>query len=229
MNRKFLTVPLQIKATRDGQFEGHGAVFGNIDLHDDIIIPGAFKKSLREHKDKGSLPQMYWMHQPDQVPGKWIDMREDEKGLAVVGELLPTSLGKDMDILLKAKAVRGLSIGFMTRQADYNADGIRLIKDIDLWEVSLVSLAANPLAEVESVKARLSHDGEFVPRPRDFEKTLRDAGYSKQVAKQITAKVFSGIGNDDPTRDAENEDLKAIKRLLLERVGMERSLESLFE
>jgi HK97 family phage prohead protease len=83
------------------QFEGHGAVFGNVDLGGDVILPGAFKRTLAEHKANGSLPAMFWMHNPDRVPGKWLEVAEDDKGLAVKGELAQTDLGKEIHILLK--------------------------------------------------------------------------------------------------------------------------------
>ena len=81
-----------------------------------------------------------------------------------------------MQSLLKMKAVRGLSIGYRTVDSDFTRDGVRQLKQVDLWEVSLVSLAMNPLAKVEAVKSRLSDIGEYVPTEREFEKILRDAG-----------------------------------------------------
>lgn len=186
-----INVPLTLKAASSKRkIEGHGSVFGNVDLGGDVVARGAFSGSLEEHKAAGSLPQMFWMHRPDKVPGKWDDMREDERGLAVKGRLAPTTLGDEMHTLLKMEAVRGLSIGFYTRDADYNDDGVRVIKAVDLVEVSLVSLAMNPLAQVESVKARLSAAGEYVPTPREFEHSLRDVGLSQSVAKKLVSAAF---------------------------------------
>lgn len=229
---QFLSVPLEIKSDhlKDGQFEGHGSVFGNVDLQNDVIVAGAFSDTLKEHKEKGQLPQMFWMHQPDQVPGKWLHMNEDSKGLHVIGQLLPTTLGKDMHILLKAKAVRGLSVGFMVREESFSKDGVRMITNIDLWETSLVSLAANPLAEVESAKARLSSSGEFVPTLRQFERDLRDQlGYTRKVAAETAAKVFAGRdGNHEQQWDTD-EDMVRLGRLLHQRRGMDRPAATLFE
>ena len=226
---EFATYPLELKGPglKKGQFEGHGAVFGNIDLDGDIIVKGAFKKTLREHENNGTLPQMFWMHQADQVPGKWLEMREDDVGLFAKGELLPTTLGKDMKILLDAKAARGLSVGFITRDADWRADGVRVIKEIDLVETSLVSLAANPLAKVESVSksVRLSAAGEYVPLPREFEKTLRDGGYSRRVAKQLTGKVFSELDAMSPDED----ETLAVLSKALNRPWMETPASTLFD
>lgn len=207
-SREFKNVSFELKALNAHQFEGHGSVFNNVDYGGDIVLPGAFASSLKEHKANDELPQMFWMHKMDQVPGKWLDMAEDSKGLYVKGELLPTTLGNDMQILVKNKAVRGLSIGFTIKDREWVDDDdngvVRLIKDVDLWEVSLVSLAMNPLAQVEAVKARLSGTGEFVQTKRDFEKFLRDHGYSRSFAETIIAKGFAGykdnLGDLDSTR-----------------------------
>lgn len=218
-NLKYANTTLELKQLEERQFEGYGSVFNNLDLQDDIIVPGAFKRSLATHKKEGTTPQMFWMHAWDQVPGKWLDMAEDDYGLKVKGELLPTTLGKDMHVLLTNDAVRGLSIGFRIMDYDFDDDGVRIIKEIDLWEVSLVSLAANPLAQVASAKAaRLSDTGEWVPRPKDFEKFLREVGgYSRDVAKGITAKVFGGDGGKPDTAAAgsgEDKEMDELKQLL---------------
>lgn len=195
----YLTMPLEIKQASKTGFSGYGSVFGNVDLGGDVVIKGAFTETLAEHKEAGTLPQMFWMHDMGQVPGQWSKMTEDDHGLAVEGHLLPTTLGKDLKILMQNKAVRGLSIGFNIKDYDYSDAGIRLLKSVNLVETSLVSLAMNPLAKVEAMKARLSANGEYVQRPREFERFLRDSGYSRTTATQITAKVFS-------LRDADDED-----------------------
>jgi len=183
-------LPLEIKAVDGREFVGHGSVFRNVDLGDDIVVPGAFKKTLKEHKDAGTLPAMFWMHDPSRVAGKWTDMHEDEHGLVVKGILADTPLGQEIHTLLKMEAVRGLSIGYITRNYDYDKAGNRLIKEADLFEVSVVSLPMNPLAQVTHVKSGLSATGEYVPTPREFERILRDVGCSKSVAKRIIHKLF---------------------------------------
>lgn len=220
-----LNFSLELKSLSDRQFEGHGSVFGNVDLGGDVVLPGAFKRTLRAHKQAESMPAMFWMHKPDQVAGAWLDMREDAKGLYVRGELAETPLGNEMRTLLGMKAVRGLSIGYRTVESDYDNDGNRLLKEVDLWEVSIVSMAMNPLAKVEAAKARLSDLGEYVPTEREFEKVLRDAGLSRKVAAHVVARIFddemdSGMLRHSHQRDAghvESEDdaaelLKAINR-----------------
>jgi HK97 family phage prohead protease len=202
-----LTIPLEIKQLNGREFEGHGSVFGNVDLGGDIVVPGAFKRSLAQHRESGSMPALFWMHDPARVAGKWLDMGEDERGLRVKGVLAPTPLGDEIHTLLKMDAVRGLSIGYRTLDQDYDKFGNRLIKEAELWEVSVVSLPMNPLAQVAHVKSRLSEKGEYVPTPKEFERLLRDAGCSRTVAKTILYKLF----NDDDLRDADES--KAVEPL----------------
>lgn len=207
-----ISVPLQIKALSDREFEGHGSVFKNVDLGGDIVAPGAFKRSLAQHKKAGSLPQMFWMHDPSRVPGKWLDMHEDDHGLKVRGVLADTPLGNEVHTLLKMEAVRGLSIGYRTLDQDWTDDGDRVIKEAELWEVSVVSLPMNPLAQVAHVKSQLSAAGEYVPTPREFERILRDVGCSRMVAKTILSKLFDETGLRDagaPLRDADDDEARA--------------------
>jgi HK97 family phage prohead protease len=187
--RPSLTVPLEIKSFANREFEGHGSIFGNVDLGGDIVVKGAFSRTLDKHKANGSLPAMFWMHDPSRVAGKWIDMREDDDGLRVRGILADTPLGNEIHTLLKMDAVRGLSIGYTTEKAGYDKAGNRLIKDAELWEVSVVSLPMNPLAQVAHVKSQLSAAGEYVPTTREFERILRDVGCSKSVARRLTALI----------------------------------------
>jgi HK97 family phage prohead protease len=148
---EFKALGLEVKALTGRHFEGHAAVFGNVDQGGDIVLPGAFARSLGEHKRQGTMPPMLWMHNPTAVPGAWTSLEEDAKGLRVVGELVDTELGNEMRTLLQTKAVRGLSIGYRSVVVDFDRDGHRLLKAVELWEVSLVSLAMNPLARVEAV------------------------------------------------------------------------------
>ena len=211
MKRPNLTFPLEIKSLTERQFEGYGSVFGNTDLGGDVVMKGAFSNSLAEYKRNGSMPLMFWMHDPSRVPGKWLDMGEDDNGLYVKGELADTPVGNEIHTLLEMDAVRGLSIGYQTLEADWAEDDTRLIKQVKLWEVSTVSLPMNPLAQVAHVKSQLSAAGEYVPTVREFEHTLRDAGCSLKVAKRILAKVYDGEVRDEPPVD-DDDLLREVQR-----------------
>jgi HK97 family phage prohead protease len=213
-----LTTRLEIKSLANMQFEGHGAVFGNVDLGGDVILPGAFKRTLAEHKANGTTPKMFWMHDQTRIPGKWLDVSEDDKGLPVKGELAPTDLGKEVHTLLKMDAVGGLSIGYVPTDIDYASDGVRLLKEVELFEVSIVAIPMNPKAQVAHVKSRLSARGEYVPDDkevaelkRDAERYLRSRGFSRNLAAQCAKNLFhefdlSAMLESDPDRQREAVD-----------------------
>lgn len=212
---KYLTTSLEIKNLDDREFEGHGSIFGNEDLGGDIVLPGAFKRTLAKHQKDGALPQMFWMHDPSRVAGKWTSMHEDDDGLHVKGILADTPLGNEIRTLLKMDAVKGLSIGYRTVKDAFDGAGRRLLKELELWEVSVVSLPMNPLAQVAHAKSQLSASGEYVPTPREFEHALRDVGCSQRVAKTIISKMNDGEERDviTVTDDAERDALAALKSL----------------
>ena len=205
-----LTIPLQIKKLSDREFEGHGSIFGNEDLGGDVVLPGAFKRSLAKHRKAKAWPQMFWMHDSARVPGKWLSMKEDDDGLVVKGVLAETPLGDEIRTLLQMDAVKGLSIGYRTIDQDFDEDGRRLLKEIELWEVSIVSLPMNPLAQVVHAKSQLSAAGEYVPTAREFERTLRDVGCSQLVAKRILSKVFSDTRDVEPELDDKESDTRDV-------------------
>lgn len=194
-----------------GEFEGHGSVFNNEDSYGDVVVPGAFQKSLEEHRAAGTLPAMLWQHDPGQPIGVYSDMKEDAKGLYVRGKILTETLkGRESLALLKAKAVRGLSIGFITRQWEYRED-TRIVKDVDLWEVSLVTFPANRQAQVEDVKNNRS----LPTTERELERFLRDVGgLSKSEAKAAVAGLRASILERRDASEGIEETMGAAERLL---------------
>lgn len=187
-------VPFELKALGDDEasFEGYGSVFGVVDAYADVVAPGAFKRSLKEWKAKKRTPAMLWQHDTSQPTGVWQELREDETGLYVKGQLAQTSLGRDAYTLLKMGALSGLSIGFQTRKSKIDDEnGIRTITDIDLWEVSIVTFPANDPARVIGVKA----DGSWLTE-REFEEFLREAGFSRSDAKAIIATGYRQARRD---------------------------------
>jgi len=180
---------LSVKATGDdGSVEGYGSVFGVRDAYDDVIARGAFQLSLAEHKKAGTMPAMLWQHDAGEPIGVWSEMTEDEKGLRVVGKLaLDTVRGKEAHALLKMGALNGLSIGFVSKQWQYDRDTeIRTLVELDLWEVSLVTFPANGKARVTNVKG--ATDDANVPK--DAERILREAGFSKSDATAFVSRVM---------------------------------------
>ena len=188
MKTKHFDVGFEIKAVNaDGTVEGYGSVFGVRDNYDDVIAKGAFIQSLKDHKAAGTMPAMLWQHDADKPIGVWTEMVEDEKGLRIKGQLaMETVKGKEAHALLKMGALNGLSIGFMSKEWAYDRDSeVRTLTAIDLWEVSLVTFPANGKARVTNVKS-----ADEMATPKDAEKALRDAGFSKSDATAFVSRVM---------------------------------------
>lgn len=184
-----LSVALDLREVRDdGSLVGYGAVFGVMDAYGDIVTRGAFAASLAAHRAAGTMPAMLWQHDAREPVGVWSAMSEDDIGLRVDGRLvLDTTRGRDAWALLKARALNGLSIGFISKQWTYDREtDVRTLTEIDLWEVSLVTFPANGRARVSGVKHAL--DG--IESLRDAERLLRDAGMSRSEAKGFVSTVM---------------------------------------
>ncbi len=212
-NRETRSCSMQVKAVgSNGEVEGYASVFGVLDNYDDIIVPGAFAESMAAHKSAGTMPAMLREHASREAIGVWTDMVEDATGLFVRGQLaMNTQGGKEAYELMKMKAVSGLSIGFMPVQWTYNtATDVRTLTGIDLWEVSLVTFPANPQARVTNVKSTL----ETISAPKDAERVLREAGFSKADSTAIVARVMRMGEARRESAESTAEAFKAATRLL---------------
>lgn len=210
--REVRSFALQIKAAGDdGTVEGYGSVFGVRDNYDDVIAKGAFVQSLKDHKAAGTMPAMLWQHDADKPIGVWTEMVEDEKGLRIKGQLaMETVKGKEAHALLKMGALNGLSIGFMAKEWAYDRETeVRTITAIDLWEVSLVTFPANEKARVTNVKS-----ADELQAPKDAEKVLRDAGFSKSDATAFVSRVMRMGEVRRDSAESTTMAMKAADRLL---------------
>lgn len=138
-----------------GNLEGYASKYGNIDSYGDIVIAGAFTKSLEQHKQAGGLPKMFWQHNQDAPIGRWLEFEERSDGLFMRGKLnLETQRGREAYSDIKFGSIDGLSIGYYTKQSTYDPQNdVRYLKEVDLVEVSVVSIPANPISTVTGVKA----------------------------------------------------------------------------
>jgi HK97 family phage prohead protease len=205
---------LTIKSVSEsGEFEGYGSVFGVKDSHSDIIVPGAYQKSLARWKEKGRLPAMLWQHNMAEPIGIYTEMREDDVGLVVKGRLLidDDPLAKRAHAHMKAGSLTGMSIGYVLADNGYEYDkdkGAWLLKEIDLWEVSLVTFPSNDEARIAEVKSLLER-GE-TPPPSKVEKALREVGFSGSQAKAFMAKGYSAIGPREAGLDQALDSVKSL-------------------
>lgn len=207
------SIKLEIRAVGDdGVLEGYGSVFGVRDDYDDVIAQGAYLESLKAHKAAGTMPAMLWQHDASQPIGVWLEMVEDSKGLRIKGQLaLDTTLGKEAYALVKLGAINGLSIGFIAKQWAYDRDtDVRTLTELDLWEVSLVTFPANRQARVTGIKSA----GDELGTPKDAERILRDAGFSKSDATAFVSRVMRMGEERRESAQSTSQALKAAQRLL---------------
>jgi uncharacterized protein len=150
---KFTALDLK-RVDADGTFAGYASLFGKEDLGGDVILPGAFRDSLRQRGPAGI--KMLFQHNPNEPIGVWEQLTEDGRGLWAKGRLMPeVARAREVLSLMRAGALDGLSIGFRTILGRRDAKtGIRRLLKVDLWEISIVTFPLLPEARVAHVKAR---------------------------------------------------------------------------
>ena len=186
--KEFKTVlPFEIKKTEEDELyykiEGYASTFGNIDLGDDIVISGAFKNTL---KNTPHVPVL-WQHDLKEPVGRSTEMYEDIKGLFIKARLPKNdSFVRDRVIpQMQIGNIQEMSIGFRIKESDYDADkGVRLIKEVELFEFSLVTKAMNPQAVVTSFKSFNE-----IKTIKDIEILFREKGFSRNESKTVISKI----------------------------------------
>jgi len=211
---KYLDITCEWKIEQDeedeneGRFSGYASIFGNKDLGNDVVEKGAFTKSLRKKSPKQI--KMLFMHKTDEPIGVYEKMEEDEKGLRVQCKLaLGTQRGKEVYELMKMGAIDGLSIGYRVDAKGYNYDDDgkkRMLKNVDLMEISAVTFPMNPKARIRKVKGAEC-------TIREWEEMLRDvAGLSRNESK-IGAKALTKALSQRDVDDGMPELLNSINNL----------------
>lgn len=203
MKHQAVTLELKKEPDQDGVFEGYASVFNIVDQGMDVVARGAFAKSLGRRKVK-----MLWQHDMGQPIGVWDDIYEDERGLFVRGRLLKeVEKGREAMALLRAGAIDSMSIGYRTMESIPEAEGrVRKLTEVDLFEISLVTFPMLPDAKVTAVKS--------IKTIRDFERALRDAGFSQNEAKAVAAEGFKGFADHRDDVKAEPDTEAALADLL---------------
>lgn len=147
--RKFARLGEGLNITDGSMIEGYASYFGKRDKGGDVVVKGAYGRSLKALKDSGRSVKMLWQHDPAQPIGIWDEVREDARGLFVRGRLLEdVAKGREAKALIEAGAIDGLSIGYRTVKATKDDRGQRLLSELELWEVSLVTFPMLPEARV---------------------------------------------------------------------------------
>lgn len=199
MSTRHLAPLLQLRAQPEGRISGYGSAFGVVDSFGEVITAGAFAASLRQHAAASSSPLMLWSHQTDRPIGRWDTLSEDSRGLLVEGQInLATTAGREAFAHLQAGDLNGLSIGFRPIASKPRPDGVLELSEVDLVEISVVTLPANASARVLSVRAQPEPPGSL----RELEQALRDLGYSRREAAAVAQRGFPAL-EDEAARSAE--------------------------
>jgi len=149
LERKFRSLGDGITVTDGHVIEGYASVFGARDQGGDVVETGAYAASLAALTAEGRRVKMLWQHDPAQPIGVWDEVREDGRGLWVKGRVLDSvAKGREAVALMEAGAIDGLSIGYRTKRARKDDGGRRLLTELELWEVSLVTFPMLPEARV---------------------------------------------------------------------------------
>ena len=240
-----LNVPFEIKSiddsTDDGffRFEGLASTFGNIDKVNDVVLPGAFTESLKK-----TTPVILWQHKMVEPIGMPEEIKEVPEGLFIRGRL-----PKDDSLVsgrvipqIKVGSISTMSIGFRTRKSNTDqVTGIRELIELDLAEVSLVTIEANEMAKITGFKSEeqdlenntpliIDVDGvKEIKTKRDFEKTLRDSGVFSKKAATLLATFFQGEPEEENAGNQETMDsLKSLSEQL-ESTSISNTLNSMMK
>ena len=214
MKTRHLDATFEVKAVSDdGSFSGYGSVFGVIDSYNERVMPRAFTRSIEQKGANGVA--LLWQHRSDSPIGVYTEMREDTKGLYVEGKLaLGTEKGREAYELMKMGWKAGMSIGFMPSESEKAEDGVREVRELDLWEVSIVTFPANAASMVEQVRAKIENGDE--PTKRDIERLLtRDAGLSRSKAAALLAGGYDTMIDQRDADDEASELWKALSGISL--------------
>ncbi|WP_084667964.1 HK97 family phage prohead protease [Nioella nitratireducens] len=154
METKFCRFDEALTVREGHVIEGYASLFGACDQGGDVVQKGAYGRSLKGLSAQGRNVKMLWQHDPGQPIGIWDAVQEDGKGLWVRGRILDAvDKGREAVALLEAGAIDGLSIGYRTVRAAKNDKGQRLLSEVELWEVSLVTFPMLPQARVDAHQA----------------------------------------------------------------------------
>ena len=191
-----------------GIVKGYGSVFGNKDSDNDIIEKGAYRRTI---KNNGSRVKYLYQHDITKPIGKMKELYEDEKGLVFVAEVPKTTFGNEVLELMKYGVIDENSVGIMPVKKDYDENGIRVIKEAKLYEISAVTIAANDEAKILEVKGEYNNADYLTKRFDNLIKVIRkgnvsdDLGYlieyELEVIKSLIARDNAHQSDEELTRD----------------------------
>jgi len=221
--KQFLNFPFEVKQINDEDpdffiFEGYASTFGNVDLGDDVVVKGAFTKTLQENPNFKIL----WQHKMQEPIGMPTRAFEDEKGLFISAKLPREDSFVSGRVIpqIKVGSIDSMSIGFFVKDFDVDK-GVRFLKEVELFETSLVTMPMNPKAnltdfksdkekeEIEDIAANQEEKlneikttvfesvEDVQPEIKEVEKYLKFKGLSSKESKTIISRIKDVIKQRD--------------------------------
>jgi hypothetical protein len=184
---------LELKAlSEDGSFEGILSPYGVLDNYDDIVDAGAFSKTIQERGD--TIP-LLWQHRSD-MPIGTLKLIDTPEALKVRGQLVLSMAGaQNAYTAMKEKIVRGLSIGFRTVKDSWDGN-VRHLKEVKLYEGSIVTFPANEYATITAVKSGRTISADTAAALQDAHDQLMAA------AEKIYALIGTEAGSSTSAKGA---------------------------
>lgn len=192
IRRKKLSIAFDVKSVKsDGTFTGLASPFGTMDYGGDIVMPGAFTKTLQEYRAKNRRVPMLWQHRIDTPIGGYPTLEETDQGLDVEGECnMKVQKGMECHALYEKRDITGLSIGYTSVREEYDEKtGIRRLFEVKLYEISPVTFPMHDDARLATVKS--------IQSLADCEMYLRDAGFTRKEAIAFIARCKASPAQSD--------------------------------
>lgn len=191
-----IALDLASAQTSAGRIEGYASAFGGEpDANGRVIKAGAFTNTLAEYRVAGTMPAMLWAHNMAQPIGRWLHLAEDAYGLKAVGQLnLRTARGQEAYQHIRAGDAVGLSIGWKAREGGVRTDparGATIFSDVELIEISAVTIPANKRARIQQVAS--------IGSQRELEQVLRAHGLPRSAAVMVAARGWPALASEDHT------------------------------
>lgn len=218
---KLKDIPVKVKAGPDdglaeGQFSAYASVFGNVDSYGDVVVKGAFEKDLKRWEESGNpIPLLFGhnMSDPDFNLGHVVSAVEDDKGLLVTAQLdLENPKAMQTYRMLKGRRINQMSFAYdvldsgEVEVAGRDGDAGRKaneLRELRLYEVSVVTIGANQETEILAVKANAEALAAGVKVGRVLAQKHIDSLRNAQEA--IGAVIAAAEGSNDDQEKASGE------------------------
>jgi uncharacterized protein len=204
--------------SKTGIVTGYASIFGNVDSDTDMIMPGAFAKTIQERGPECAKPRIkhLWQHSSWDVIGVPKMLKEDEKGLYFETQFGNDQFSQDKLQQHIDKLITELSIGYNTIKSENVVDDndqyqYRKLTELKLWEYSSVTWGANSLTEIVSAKGEAKEIlSQLSERIEKLTKALRHGKYSDDTCEQFEAELskIQSIIKSLPIKEPDNTTLE---------------------